>query len=506
MIDNFKPVPDRPPAKLDTMRVYRPQPGSLQTPAAPTEDFSNLPSEKSDVAANTAPNTLGYGQPTSLKTDTTNFSSTTTFKPPDQIATETALDSGAETANLGTASTSGQTVTDKPSPAATITLFKRWIVPKKKFIIIASVVAVLLIAGGTAFALSGHKPEPKKAAVISKVKVVAPPVKQILSPLTGIPVTAEQQGRPVTGVMIENSPDARPQSGLKDAGVVYEAIAEAGITRFLALYQETAPGNVGPIRSSRPYYLDWAMAFDASYAHVGGSPDALQRIKDINVRDLDQFYNPTAYHRITTRYAPHNVYTGIDQLVNLAKSKGYDKSNFTSFIRKAEQPYKAPAAAPVTPAAPAKVTPAKPNATKPTTKSKPVEETRKAANTIDFNISGAYYNAHYDYDGASNSYKRSEGGEAHNDADSSTQLAPKVVVSLVMPYSLMDDGYHSQYNTTGTGAMYVFQDGTVVEGTWTKGEPKSQFVFKDAAGKPLALNAGQTWISVVADAGKVSYQ
>jgi len=79
------------------------------------------------------------------------------------------------------------------------------------------------------------------------------------------------------------------------------------------------------------------MAFDASYAHVGGSPDALQRIKDIQVRDLDQFFNPIAYHRITTRYAPHNVYSAVGALVDLAKSKGYDKSTFTSFVRKAEK-------------------------------------------------------------------------------------------------------------------------------------------------------------------------
>ncbi len=388
---------------------------------------------------------------------------------------------------------------DKPAKSTTVTLFRRWTVSKKKLIIVSVAAFLLLTGGGTAFALTHSSPAPKKVMPTAKTKIVKPPApKPILSPLTGIPVSAAQQKLPVIGVMIENSPDARPQSGLKDAGVVYEAIAEAGITRFLALYQEAHPSNVGPIRSSRPYYLDWAMAFDAAYAHVGGSPDALQRIKDIGVRDMDQFFNPVAYHRVTSRYAPHNVYSSIDQLTDLAVSKGYDTSTFTGFERKAEKPYK-PATDTPSP------TPSISSGSKSSTP-KPATDTRTPVNTIDFSISSAYYGDHYEYDGATNTYKRSEGGAVHMDADSNTQLAPKVVIALAMPYSLMDDGYHSMYTTTGSGKMYVFQDGTVVSGTWSKGQPKDQFVFNDDAGKVIQLNSGQTWISVVADAGKVTYQ
>jgi hypothetical protein len=272
--------------------------------------------------------------------------------------------------------------------------------------------------------------------------------------------------------MIENSPDARPQSGLDQAGVVYEAIAEAGITRFLALFQESSPAVLGPVRSSRPYYLDWAMAFDASYAHVGGSPDALQRIKDIGVKDLDQFYNPGPYHRISSRFAPHNMYTSLAGLRDLSNSKGYTKSTFTPFPRKEkEEPSKSP-----------------------------------TAKSINFGVSGADYNVHYDYDPASNTYKRSEGGEVHVDNETKAQLSPKVVIALAMPYSLMADGYHSDYQTTGSGNMLVFQDGNVYPGTWSKAGPKDQFVFTGQDNKPLALNPGQTWISVLSDISKATYQ
>jgi len=342
--------------------------------------------------------------------------------------------------------------------------------PNKKQAIALSVAAVLLVCG-TTWALVLNKPDsPKPKAVPAKV-APKPAPKPLLSPLTGLPVTKEQQARPVTGVMIENSADARPQSGLKDAGVIFEAIAEYGVTRFLALFQETNPANVGPVRSARPYFLDWTLAFDANYAHVGGSPDALQRIKDVGVRDLDQFFNSGAYWRVTQRFAPHNMYTSIDKLVEAGNGKGYVKSTFTPLARKdKEQPAKAP-----------------------------------TAKSIDLGVSGAFYNVHYDYDVATNSYKRTMGGSPHADNESGAQLAPKVVVALAMPYSLMEDGYHSMYETTGTGSMLVFQDGTVTPGTWSKADAKSQFVFTNAANAPLKLNPGQTWFTVLSDISKATY-
>jgi hypothetical protein len=271
--------------------------------------------------------------------------------------------------------------------------------------------------------------------------------------------------------MIENSVDARPQSGLQQASVVFEAIAEGGITRFLALYQDTAPSNIGPVRSARPYYELWNLGFDAGYAHVGGSPQALADIKAWKVRDLDQFYNAGAYHRISSRAAPHNVYTSMDALNQLEASKGWTSSNFKGFVRKPkEQPSKAP-----------------------------------NAKSINIAISGPLYAVHYDYDPSTNSYKRSLAGAPHMDADSGAQISPKVVIAMAMPYSLESDGYHSDYNTIGNGLVFVFQDGIVTTGTWTKTSAYTQFTFADASGKPIKLNAGQTWLTAVGSAANVAY-
>ena len=343
---------------------------------------------------------------------------------------------------------------------------------KKQQIIIAVVAALILLGGGGGVWALTHKSKPKPAPVaVEQKKEEAPKETPVYSPLTGVPVSKEQTTLPVTGIMIENSPDARPQSGLNQAGVVFEAIAEGGITRFLTLWQEAQPDYVGPVRSVRPYYVDWLEGFDAAIAHVGGSPEALNKIKDDGVKDLDQFYNSGPYHRVSNRYAPHNMYTSLAGLIDLEKSKGLTSSTFTGFPRKAEQPSNAP-----------------------------------TARSVDITISGPLYNVHYDYDLSSNSYKRSEGGKPHVDERSKAQISPKVVIAIVIPYNLQSDNLHSQYGTIGTGKAYVFQDGVATEGTWEKTSSKSQITFKDAAGTILKLNPGQTWITATSIANNVTYK
>ncbi|OGL37085.1 hypothetical protein A3A68_00780 [Candidatus Saccharibacteria bacterium RIFCSPLOWO2_01_FULL_48_13] len=294
----------------------------------------------------------------------------------------------------------------------------------------------------------------------------------VASPLTGVQVAPELAQRPVTGIMIENSKDARPQSGLNDAGVIFEAIAEGGITRFLALFLEGQPAYVGPVRSLRPYYIDFGAAYGAAIAHVGGSPDALSQIRD-GGRDLDQFFNSGAYWRVSSRRSPHNVYTSFERLDSLNQKKGYTENRFTPWARKKEAKLATP-----------------------------------TARVIDVNISSALYNSHYDYNVASNSYLRSEGGQPHiitvAEQDSAgKQINPKSVIVLVVPYST--SGKYSIYNVNSGGAAYIFQDGGVMIGTWAKPSRDSQFTFTDANGQPIAVNPGQSWIALVATADRVAY-
>lgn len=342
---------------------------------------------------------------------------------------------------------------------------------QKIAVIVALVLLLSAIVGG--LYIGFFKKAPAKPAVVTKTETVKPePPKPTTeaSNLTGMQVPIGSNQTPITGIMIENSPDARPQSGLNAAGVVFEAIAEGGITRFLTLFQEAQPDYVGPVRSVRPYYIRWARGFDAAIAHVGGSGEALQMIRSPGYKDLDQFFNTGPYWRISQRYAPHNMYTSVPKLIELEKSKGYTSSNFVGFPRKAEKPS------------------ATPN-----------------AKSIDFTISSPLYYAHYDYDVASNSYKRSEGGKPHIDEKSGTQLSPKVVIAIVLQQGIDADGIHTTYNAFGNGKAYIFQDGTVTEGTWSKENETSQIHFGDANGAPLGLNPGQTWITAVGSPAYVKY-
>ena len=341
----------------------------------------------------------------------------------------------------------------------------------KKQKIIAGVLTITIIFSGALGVFLLSKDEPKPAPVVQKVEEPKPAKTTEASRLTGIEVPLENNKKTATGIMIENSPDARPQSGLKEAGVVYEAVAEGGITRFMAVFQDNLPTSIGPVRSVRPYYLDFVTPYDAGIAHVGGSGQALTEIANQGLKDLDQSiygHDTSVYWRNSARYAPHNMYTNLLKLKEVEAKKGWT-SNYEGFVRGGED--------------------------------KAVEAPN--AKAINIRMSSHNYNVAYQYDQASNSYLRSEGGKPHMDATSNTQLSPKI---LVVPIVIRtQDGIYSVYALNNGGKVLVFQNGTVIEGTWSKAGRKAQFKFTGADGQPLKLAPGQTWVTLAATASDVSF-
>lgn len=338
---------------------------------------------------------------------------------------------------------------------------------KEKLYFLITIFAILLIGGGLIWWMNN---QPWLYAV-EQSNVPAPEVKYY-SPLSGVQVDSEEAlTRTVTAVMIENSPDARPQSGLGEAEVVFEAVAEGGITRFIALYQTAQPGLIGPVRSLRPYYAEWAAAFDPTVAHVGGSPEALAMIRSGNYGvDIDQFFNAGSYWRATDRAAPHNVYTNSERLNALNAAKNKKTSVFTFAPRINEKKVEAP------------------NAT-----------------AISVSVSSGTFDVSYAYDAASNSYHRRQGGVPHTDREKG-QIAPKVVIAMKTNITIAADGVHRIITTNGSGPAYIFQNGTVVQGTWSKAGTKSKLTFNDDQGKEIPLVRGQTWITTVAMDRNVSWQ
>jgi DUF3048 family protein len=332
-------------------------------------------------------------------------------------------------------------------------------------IVIASIITLILLY---------QKPvavTPKKAVVTTKPKPKPAPV--YYSPLTGEKVDSDAVTKqPVTAIMIENSPDARPQSGLKSAGVVYEAIAEGGITRFLALYQQEKPQLIGPVRSVRLYYVDWLAPYNASVAHVGGSKFALDEVRSGKYRDIDQFFNAGTYWRATDRYAPHNVYTSFERLDALNAAKGYTTSSFSGFLRG------------------------------------DIKQVKPATiNKITINISGPLYNTAYTYDPVTNTYLRFLAGQPHNDRENG-QISPSSVIAMHIDMSLvLEDGYRENITTTGSGEADIFQNGIMIKGMWHKASREAQLTFTDESGKDVSLIRGQTWITAVPNgSGSVTWE
>lgn len=316
-----------------------------------------------------------------------------------------------------------------------------------------------------------------------------------------------EKHRPL-GIMVENSTEARPQSGLSFADVVYEAVAEGGITRFLAVYHCQDAEFVGPVRSARTYFLDFISEYGdyPLYVHVGGAncdpstgsgcangakADALGQIRRYGwnqYNDLDQFGVPCPIlcryeSRLPNRATEHTMYTGTTKLWDFAnKERGLsnvdaDKNVWTKNFR----PYKFKKDAPAD--------------ARPAAQSITIPYWRNAAFTVN-----------YKYDKATNTYLRSNGGSEHIDLNTDKQLAPKNVVVLFMTESNANDGYPGNlrmlYGTTGTGDAVVFMDGKRIPAKWSKANREARLILTSGS-KEVELNPGQIWFSVVSPDTKV---
>ena len=311
----------------------------------------------------------------------------------------------------------------------------------------------------------------KPAEVKVEKKEEKLPPQKIYSSLLGMELkNKEELQKPVLGVMIENSVPARPQSGLKDAEVVFEAVAEGGITRFLALYQHNTSNLIGPVRSLRSYYLDWAGSYNASIAHVGGSYDALIRARDGHHRDMDQFFNDGTFWRSRDRYAPHNVYTTTNNLHQLAQKYNWNSSNFQGFSHRDDN-----------------------------------KEIQKDAKQVNITISGYLYNSSYNYNQECNCYLRNQAGSPHLDREKG-QISPKVLIAMKINNGRASDGYHTNYQTIGSGEAIVFQEGKAMAVEWRKDSENSPLYFKKD-GKNFEFISGQKWIVAIGNYdGNMSWQ
>lgn len=310
-------------------------------------------------------------------------------------------------------------------------------------------------------------------------------------------------------VMVENSIDARPQSGLADADIVYEAVAEGGITRFMPIFYCGAQAEeviIAPVRSARTYFVNLASGYNYPlYAHVGGAneagpTDALGQINDYGwggQNDLNQFSlgYPTFvrnYNRLDRTVATeHTMETTSEELWKAAEKRGWTNMSPSLTMGRTTIPASdwqddfvgwtfvdgSPSSSPT-------------------------------ASKIDYGFwtGQPAFAVSWDYDPTTNTYLRSQGGEKHVDLNTNEQIvASNVVFMKTKEEGPLNSQQHMMYHVIGTGDAIIFKDGNSYEVTWTKKERESELEFKDAQGKKFEFNRGLIWVSVTDKDNKPTY-
>ncbi|OGF99356.1 hypothetical protein A2Y99_04930 [Candidatus Gottesmanbacteria bacterium RBG_13_37_7] len=361
--------------------------------------------------------------------------------------------------------------------------------------------------GGNNITLSPLAKVSPKEQVKNKVDPTLP--KNEICPINGVKYTTlekeDWEKRRPMAVMIENSAEARPHSGISRADVIYEALAEGWITRFMALFYCNTPFEnitVAPVRSARTYFIDWVSEYDALYVHVGGAnrvgenaqitdprADALGQIDKYGIKDMDQFgigypdcyRNPDRLdHPVATE---HTMVCFTDNLYKIAAKREWTNVDSRGI-------------------------PWNKNFKEWSFKEDAVDQDRGTVASIKIVFAQGYdkYDVLWEYDKTSNSYKRSNGGVTHLDLETNQQLAARnVAVILTKLTGPVDDLGHFLYTTIGKGKALIFQDGKSVVGTWEKKSRIGRTVFYGPSGKEIEFNRGLIWIEVIPGEDQITY-
>lgn len=281
----------------------------------------------------------------------------------------------------------------------------------------------------------------------------------------------------LVGVMIENLYTVRPQSGLSAAPLVYETLAEGGITRFIAFFiGDENLSQIGPVRSARPYYIEWLSEFDALYSHCGGSPTALAAISGLGIKDLNQMYSPYYYWRANGAEAPHNLFTSSELLNRALRDKELLDKSFEYRVWQYKDDGK-------------------------------LSSLPEGSKTIEIDFSaGSAYDVEWKYDKSSNDYLRYQMGAVQKDAANKAEIRAKnVVVEKVPAEDYEADKGRLVLDVSGEGEAWVFRDGVGIHGKWQKNDRTTRTIFLDDNGKEIEFNRGITWIEVVPGDRAVNY-
>ncbi len=273
--------------------------------------------------------------------------------------------------------------------------------------------------------------------------------------------------RPIA-VMIDNHDDARPQVAINDAYVVYEIIVEGGYTRLMPIFKGQDIDKIGPVRSARHYFLDYALENDAIYVHFGQSPQAGSDIQELNVDDIEGiYYSNTEFTRTSGKYSPHNVLVSTDSIIDIAKRKDYRTTSDDESVLK----YNA--------------------------EEFDLESDMLAEEVyIPFSQSE---DVSFKYDSESKRYVKYANNEKQIDWISEEDVTFKnIIITFIENYTLNDPENKGRQGLSniGTKKGYYITNGKAIEITCTKDSRASKTVYKDLEGNEIEVNDGNTYIGI----------
>jgi len=297
----------------------------------------------------------------------------------------------------------------------------------------------------------------------------APPTERPVwteAPLSGLPANPPISLWPPLALVL---PSDSEQYGMSQASVVYEVATEGGVPRFLAIFEQLQAAKLGPVRSARPYLVEWACPYGALFVHWGGSPQALAALAQSDcLYNLEgMVYEGAYFWREPDPRVPWNsLFTRSDYLYGYLEAWGlYRFVNYSGYPHKDDAPL----------------------------------ESRPPTQTI--SIAHAFsYPVRYVYHTQDNTYLREYQGRPHLDLLTGEQLRVKNVVVIFVPQEPIpgDEAGRLRIETVGEGEALIFQDGRAVRGRWTRENLQAELRFYDPQGREIAFNRGNIWIEVLA--------
>ena len=283
--------------------------------------------------------------------------------------------------------------------------------------------------------------------------------------------------RPIA-VMIDNHKGAWPQAGLNEAYSVYEIIVEGGETRLMALFKGVDLEKIGPVRSSRHYFLDYALENDAIYAHYGWSPKAKTDISKLDVDNINGITeSSSSFWRTKSKAAPHNVFTSTKKIKEIAENKGYSLTSDEESVLNY-------------------------------TFDEVNLEDGIDANTVTIPYSDLHTTS-YKYDAETKRYVRYARGKKQTDYETKDPITTKNIIITFVENSRLNDGTKKDRQTIdniGTCNGYYITNGKAIKIKCTKDSRKKQTVYKDLDGNEIEVNDGNTFFNICPIDSEVTFE